>query len=147
MAAAFYSQDPATRTNGGQMADPNSGSAYFEIDQLKPEDYKAIKDLKEGEISLPVESTDNDGREDQVKDYVVGKTIYKIIRVDKIIPAHTATFEDDFSQLQRQVKMDRQMKAIDEFLEGKIKETHIIIDPMFRDCEFKRAGWDSKFTK
>ena len=147
MAAAFYSQVPATRTNGGQMADPNSGSAYFEIDQLKPEDYKAIKDLKEGEISLPVESTDNDGREDQVKDYVVGKTIYKIIRVDKIIPAHTATFEDDFSQLQRQVKMDRQMKAIDEFLEGKIKETHIIIDPMFRDCEFKRAGWDSKFTK
>ena len=147
MAATFYSQDPATRTNGGQMADPNSGSAYFEIDQLKPEDYKAIKDLKEGEISLPVESTDNDGREDQVKDYVVGKTIYKIIRVDKIIPAHTATFEDDFSQLQRQVKMDRQMKAIDEFLEGKIKETHIIIDPMFRDCEFKRAGWDSKFTK
>lgn len=147
MAASFYSQDPATRTNGGQMADPNTGSAYFEIDQLKPEDYRAIRDLKEGEISMPVESTDNDGREDQVKDYVVGKTIYKIIRVDKIIPSHTATFDDDFSQLQRQVKMDRQMKAIDDFLEGKIKETHIIIDPMFQDCEFKRSGWESKFTK
>lgn len=62
MAANFYSQDPATRTNGGQMSDPNTGSAYFEIDQLKPEDYLAIKDLKEGEISEPVESTDNDGR-------------------------------------------------------------------------------------
>ena len=146
MAAAFYSQDPATRTNGGQMADPNTGSTYFEIDQLKPEDYRAIRSLKEGEISLPVESTDNDGREDQVKDYVVGKTIYKIIRVDKIIPAHTATFEDDFSQLQRQVKNDRQMKAIDEFLDSKIKETHIIIDPMFKDCEFKRTGWESKFN-
>ena len=146
MAAAFYSQDPATRTNGGQMADPNTGSAYFEIDQIKPEDYKAIRYLNEGEISQPVESTDNDGREDQVKDYVVGKTIYKIIRVDKIIPAHTATFEEDFSQLQRQVKMDRQMKAIDEFIDGKIKETHIIIDPMFKDCEFKRTGWYSKFN-
>ena len=45
MAASFYSQDAPTRTNGGQMSDPNTGSAYFEIDQLKPEDYKAIKDL------------------------------------------------------------------------------------------------------
>ena len=51
LAARYYSQDPATRTNGGQMADPNTGSSYFEIDQLKPQDYRAIKDLKEGEIS------------------------------------------------------------------------------------------------
>ena len=65
MAASFYSQDAPTKTNGGQMSDPNTGSSYFEIDQLKPEDYRAIKDLKEGEISEPVQSTDNDGRQDQ----------------------------------------------------------------------------------
>lgn len=56
----FYSQDNQTRTNGGQMADPNTGSAYFEIDQLKPQDYAAIKNL-EREISEPVESLDNEG--------------------------------------------------------------------------------------
>ena len=56
LAAKFYSEDPATRTNGGQMADPMSGSSYFEIDQLKPQDYAAIKNLKEGEISEPIES-------------------------------------------------------------------------------------------
>jgi peptidyl-prolyl cis-trans isomerase SurA len=38
LAARFYSEDPATRTNGGQMADPYTGSSYFEIDQLKPQD-------------------------------------------------------------------------------------------------------------
>ena len=103
--------------------------------------------MKEGEISEPVESTDNDGRQDQVKDYVVGKTIYKIIRVDKIIPAHTASFEKDFSQLQEQVRQDKQMKATDDFLAGKIKETHIVIDPMFKDCEFRRPGWASKFSE
>ena len=48
-AARKYSQDPATRTNGGQMADINTGSSYFEIDQLKPSDYIAIRNLKEGE--------------------------------------------------------------------------------------------------
>ena len=41
MAARFYSQDAQTKTNGGQMADPYTGSSYFEIDQLKPEDYAA----------------------------------------------------------------------------------------------------------
>ena len=85
MAARFYSQDAQTKTNGGQMADPYTGSSYFEIDQLKPEDYAAIKDLKEGEISEPVQSTDNEGRN--------GNTVYKIIKVDKIIPAHTASFD------------------------------------------------------
>ena len=129
------------------MSDPNTGSSYFEIDQLKPEDYKAIKDLKEGEISQPVESTDNDGRQDQVKDYVVGKTNYKIIRVDKILPAHTATFENDFAQLQSEVKMVRQQAAIDEFLEKKIGETKVVIDPMFKDCEFRRPLWATKFRE
>ena len=63
LAARFYSEDPATRTNGGQMADPNTGSSYFEIDQLKPQDYAAIAGLKEGEISEPIESLDNEGRD------------------------------------------------------------------------------------
>ena len=144
MAASFYSQDAPTRTNGGQMSDPNTGSAYFEIDQLKPEDYKAIRDLKEGEISGPVESTDNDGRQDQVKDFVVGKTNYKIIRVDKIIPAHTATFESDFSQLQNEVKRQKQEEALNEFMDKKIAQTRIVIDPMFGDCEFHRSAWASK---
>ena len=147
MAASFYSQDAPTKTNGGQMSDPNTGSAYFEIDQLKPEDYRAIKDLKEGEISEPVESTDNDGRQDQEKDFVVGKTNYKIIRVDKIIPSHTASFDDDFSQLQTQVKRVRQSAALDEFLDNKISKTHIVIDPMFKDCEFHRKGWASKVSE
>ncbi|MBR4756034.1 MAG: peptidylprolyl isomerase [Bacteroidales bacterium] len=147
MAASFYSQDAATRTNGGQMSDPNTGSSYFEIDQLKPEDYRAIKGLNEGDISSPVQSTDNEGRPDEVKDYVVGKTIYMIIRVDKIIPAHTATFDEDFSQLQDEVRMRKQQAAIDEFLAKKIDATHITIDPMFKDCDFRRPEWTSKFSR
>jgi peptidyl-prolyl cis-trans isomerase SurA len=139
LAAPFYSEDNATRTNGGQMADPNTGSAYFEIDQLKPQDYLAIKDLKEGEISEPIESLDNEGRN--------GNLVYKILRVDKIIPAHTATFENDFTQISEQVKNDMQMRAIDEYLRKKIKETKVKIDPIFKDCEFRNAAWYDKIKK
>ena len=141
LAARFFSEDPATRTNGGQMADPNTGSSYFEIDQLKPADYAAIKDLKEGEISEPVESTDNEGYQQGRQ----GNTVYKIIRVDKIVPAHSATFTNDYTELQDRVRNQRQMAAIDEFLEKKIKDTYIVIDPIFKECAFKRAVWETKF--
>ena len=144
-AARMYSQDPATRTNGGQMADINTGSSYFEIDQLKPSDYLAIRNLKEGEISEPVESMDNEGR--GATDRNFGNTVYKIIRLDRIIPSHTANFEKDYNVLFEQVQMLKQNEAIDKFLEKKISETKIIIDPLFADCEFKRAAWAEKVRK
>ena len=139
LAARFYSEDPATRTNGGQMADPNTGSSYYEIDQLKPQDYAAIKDLKEGEISEPFESLDNEGRD--------GNLVYKIIKVDKIIPAHPASFSNDYTLLLQQAKQELQMKAIDDFIDSKIKDTYIVIDPIFGDCDFERPGWSEKIRK
>ncbi len=139
LAARFYSEDPATRTNGGQMADPNTGSSYFEIDQLKPQDYAAIKELKEGEVSEPFESLDNEGRS--------GNTVYKIIRVDKIIPSHPASFSSDYSLLMKAAKEQKQMEAISNFIDSKIKTTYIVIDPLFKDCVFERDGWYEKIRK
>ena len=139
MAARFYSEDPATRTNGGQMADVNTGSAYFEIDQLKPQDYAAVKDLKEGEVSEPIESLDNEGRD--------GNLVYKIVRLDKIVPAHTATLASDYTELLEGVEAMKREEAVRDFIDKKIKETYIVIDPLFRDCQFNRDGWEEKFRK
>ena len=139
LAARFYSEDPATRTNGGQMADPMTGSSYFEIDQLKPQDYAAIRDLKEGEISDPIESLDNEGRD--------GNLVYKIVKVDKILPAHTATFQHDYTLLLDSATQIKAQEAIDNFINSKIKTTYIVIDPLFKDCVFEREGWSEKFRK
>ena len=139
LAARFYSEDPATRTNGGQMADPHSGSSYFEIDQLKPQDYNAIRELNEGDITEPFESLDNEGRD--------GNLVYKIVKVDKIIPAHPASFSNDYSLLLDYAKQEKSMEAIDNFINSKIKSTYIIIDPLFKDCVFERDGWEEKFRK
>ena len=136
-AARFYSEDPATRTNGGQMADQYTGSSYFEIDLLKPQDYNAIKNLEVGDITDPLESLDNEGRN--------GNTVYKIIKVDKIIPAHTATFTNDYDLLLGHAQNERAMKAIDDFIDSKLKSTYIVLDPIFSDCEFNRSAWSQKF--
>ena len=139
LAARYYSEDPATRTNGGQMADPNTGSSYFAIDELKPQDYAAIKDLKPGEISEPVESLDNEGRD--------GNLVYKIIRLDKIVPSHTATFERDYTELRNIVQQKKQVEALESFVDQKIGTTPIMIDPLFGDCDFKRSAWLEKVAK
>ena len=139
LAARFYSEDSATRTNGGQMSDPNTGSSYFEIDQLKPQDYAAIRNLEVGQVSVPIESLDNEGRN--------GNLVYKIIKVDKIIPSHEATFQNDYDLLLQQAKNKMAMDAIDRFIDSKIKTTYITIDPLFKDCSFEREGWSEKFRK
>ncbi len=139
LAARFYSEDAATKTNGGKMSDPYTGSSYFEIDQLKPQDYTAIKSLEVGQISEPFESLDNEGRD--------GNLVYKIVKLDKIIPAHPASFTNDYNLLLGSARMEKQNKAIDEFIASKIKSTLIIIDPLFKDCTFEREGWEEKFRK
>ena len=139
MAARFYSQDMASRTNGGQMADPGTGSAYFEIDQIKPEDYAAVKGLAPGQISAPLVSRDNEGRD--------GNLVYKIVRLDRIVPSHPASFENDYTELLSLVENERRIEAVNSFIDKKIEETYIIIDPLFAGCDFSRKGWASKIRR
>ena len=67
--------------------------------------------------------------------------------MDKILPAHTASFSNDYSLLLEQAQAEQAQKAIDEFIESKIASTYIIIDPLFGDCDFEKAGWKEKVRK
>lgn len=131
--ARRFSQDPQSFLNGGLMSDENTGSSLFEKDQLKPNDFSVLKEMKEGEISEPFESLDNEGN--------TGNTIYKIIKLEKIVPAHTANFKDDFSVLLNIAKNKRANDAIDAFIKQQQNKTFIQIDPLFESCPFSKSGW------
>ena len=88
---------------------------------------------------------DNEGR--GAMDRNSGNTVYKIIRLDRIIPSHTADFEKDYNVLFERVQSLKQSEAIHNFLEKKISESNIIIVPLFADCEFRRAAWEEKIRK
>ena len=132
MAARIHSQDPKSAVSGGLMADENTGSIYFEKDQLKPADYAVLKDMKPGDISMPFESLDNEGR---------GQTIYKVIKLEEIVDSHTANLKQDFSVIQNIANNRKQMDAVDAFIKEKQKKNLIIIDDMFKKCDFEREGW------
>jgi len=80
-----------------------------------------------------LKSRDTEGRE--------GNVIYKIIRLDKIIPAHTADLKEDYSLIQKHGANTQMMQAIEDFIKEKQETTYIRIDPLFRDCAFQRDGW------
>ena len=132
-AARSFSEEKHSATSGGLMADEYSGSSYFEKDQLKPNDYTVLRNMKEGDVSEPFESLDNEGRN--------GNTIYKILYLEKVVPAHTATFKEDYNVLLDEVNQKNSLAAIDKFIEEKQKTTYIVIDPMFQGCDFQRKGW------
>ena len=132
-AARTFSEERHSATSGGLMADEYTGSSYFEKDQLKPNDYNVLRTMQVGEVSEPFESLDNEGRG--------GNTIYKILYLEKVIPAHVANFQDDYNSLIDEVNNKNALKAIDDFIAEKQKSTYIVIDPMFRGCDFQRKGW------
>ena len=132
-AARAFSEEKHSATNGGLMADEYTGSSYFEKDQLKPNDYNVLRNMKEGDISEPFESLDNEGRN--------GNTIYKILYLEKILPAHVANYQEDYAILIDEVNNKNAMKAIEDFIVEKQKSTYIVIDPLFQGCDFQRKGW------
>ena len=133
MAAMANSDDLKSAIGGGVMVDANTGSIYFEKDQLKPADYAVIKDMKDGEISAPFESLDDEGRS--------GNIIYKIVKLDETIPSHVATYKDDYLVIQGIADRQRQKEAIDRFVKEKQAVTFIRIDDLFKQCNFDREGW------
>ena len=133
IAAMTNSQDLKSAVSGGVMVDANTGSNFFEKDQLKPADYAVIKNMKEGEISAPFESVDDEGRS--------GNVIYKVVKLDKIIPSHTATYKDDYVVIQGIADRKRQTEAIDKFVKEKQAITYIKLDDLFKQCNFDREGW------
>lgn len=133
LAARIYSEDPKSAMSGGLVVEENTGSTLFEKDMLKPADYSVIKEMKVGDISEPFESLDNEGRS--------GNTIYKILRLEKIVPSHTATFKDDFLIIQNIANNKRREDAIGNFIKEKQAVTFIKLDDLFKQCNFEREGW------
>jgi len=130
-AARQFSQDTKTKANGGLMVNEyNLSSSRFEKDQLLPADYAVLKDMKEGDISIPFETRDR-----------LGNTEYKIIQLVRLIPSHTANLEDDYFEIQQLAKQQRQQAAFEQWIKQKQAAAFIRIDKEYQHCSFESDGW------
>ena len=131
--AAFnFSFEKETRNNGGKLINPITGDTRFELTKMDPKLYNQVKNLDEGEISLPLLETDRSGLKK-----------YKIIMVSKRFEEHLANFSKDFAKIKDLALKDKQLKAVKKWLKLKINETFINVNKSFRSCNFSN-NWNKK---
>lgn len=124
-AARAESDEKETKANGGLLVNPKTQDTHFELTKMDPSLYSQVSGLKEGEISLPIIDTDQNG-----------KKKYKIITVTNRINEHTADYANDYIKIKELALKEKQINAISKWFDEKIKETFIKINGEYRDCAY-----------
>jgi peptidyl-prolyl cis-trans isomerase SurA len=135
-AATFLSHDKDTRNNHGLMANPNSGTARFEMQELaqvSQEVAKVVDGLNVGEISEPFTMINNKGKE-----------ICAIVKLKARIDGHKATITEDYQRLKSIVQSKLGDEKLQKWIKDKQKSTYVRINEDWVKCDFKYPGWVRK---
>lgn len=125
-AAAFnFSSEKETKNNGGKLVNPVTGDARFELTKMDPQLYSQIKNLEEGEISLPLLEADRSGSQK-----------YKILQIVKRYEEHQADYSKDYSKIKELALKDKQLRTIKKWMKEKIEDTYVSVNRDFRSCDF-----------
>ena len=124
-AAYNFSSEKETRNNGGKLVNPVTGDARFELTKMDPQLYSQIKNLDEGEISLPLLEADRSGAQK-----------YKILKIVKRYEEHQADYSKDYSKIKELALKDKQLRTIEKWMKEKIEDTYVSINRSFRECDY-----------
>lgn len=131
-AAIRFSSHKDSRINGGRFvsSNPSSRVTWFTLEELNPEMYMKIREMKVGEISEAFKTTDENNNE-----------VFRIVKLDNILPAHAANLKDDYQALSDAALEKERTKVFDKWVKNKIENTYIKISDEFKDCDFLKNGW------
>lgn len=130
-AVPYVSQDKDTRNNRGRMVNPQTGTTRFEMAQLPQEIAKTVNNMEVGEISKPFVMTDTK----------LNREVVAIVKLTARIDGHKANIADDYQTIKDLCEQSRRQEILKNWLEKKINETYVKIEPGWRNCEFEHKGW------
>lgn len=131
-AARKFSTHKDSRTNGGKYVstNPSDRVTWLTMEELNPDMYVKVRDLKVGEISEPFRTTDENAN-----------VVFRIVKLDKELPAHRANLKDDYQSLYNMALMKERIKVYDDWVKKKIEVTYIKISDEFKSCDFLQKEW------
>ena len=146
-AARKFSDDDNSKMNGGVVTNHDLleltqrwEASYTETRFMKEDfgraggksldDYNALRNLKEGEISDAYQTED-----------WMGNQLSKIVKLVKVIPPHKVSLDEDYIRVEQLALNAKREKVFKEWLDKKIEGMYIYIDPEFRDGEFENKNW------
>ena len=124
-AAKSFSDEKATKNNGGVLINPTTGDTRFELTKIDPVLYTQIQRLKDNEVSAPLLEQDN-----------AGSSSYKIIKVSNRFDEHVADYSKDFIKIKELALKEKQLNTIQTWMSEKIVETYISVNQDSRECNF-----------
>ena len=133
-AAIWVSQDKDTRNNHGLLANPQSSTSRFEMQELagfiSQDVAKVVENMQIGEVSKPFRMMTNKG-----------KDVCAIVKLKNRIDGHKATISEDYQRLKDIVTAKRSEEKLQKWIVEKQKNTYVRINPSWRKCDFKYPGW------
>lgn len=125
-AALNFSDEKETKFDGGLLRNPTNYDSRFELTKMDPTLYNQVRNLKDNEISQPILEADPRG----------GPPKYKILKVTNRYDEHEADFAKDYLKIQELALREKQYNAIKEWMDERIEETYISVNPEKQDCDF-----------
>ncbi len=124
-AALAFSDEKETKFNGGVLINPQTGDTRFELTNLDPVLYSQIRNLKDGEISLPLMEEDRSGLKK-----------YKILKVSNRFDEHTADYSKDYARIKELALKEKQLNLIKDWMTEKIESTYVNVNRDSKGCDF-----------
>lgn len=109
--------------NNGLLANPKTGTTYFEIGELDSDVYFVQDKLKIGEISEPFEKKNQ-----------TGETSYVLIKLLSRSAPHKANIEQDYKKIAEVALEHKRNGFLVGWLKDHLEETRIEIDQEYRSC-------------
>ncbi len=119
-----------SKFNDGVVANPFTGGRKIPIAMMEPAVRRALNQIKPGEITRPVLTTDNKG-----------KRVLKILRLDRKVDEHIANLEDDYMEIQEFALQNAQQEYIMNWIKKSAVRFFIRIDESYSNCDFNYLNW------
>jgi peptidyl-prolyl cis-trans isomerase SurA len=125
-AAAEYSDDEETRSNGGVLVEPNTSSPRWEVGDLDAQTFFIVDKLQPGQVGQPA-----------VMSLPDGGSAYRLIKLLLRTDPHQANLKDDWQMMQQACEAEARTKAVDRWLADKLANTYVRVAPEYTTCPFK----------
>ena len=124
-AAKSFSDEKSTKNNGGVLINPTTGDTRFELTKIDPVLYNQIQRLGDNEISSPLLEQDRQGNQS-----------YKLIMVSDRFDEHVADYSKDYIKIKELALKEKQLTAIQKWMNEKITDTYISVNDQNKQCNF-----------
>ncbi len=125
-AAVLHSDDDASKNQNGNIINPATGGARWDMSNLDPQIFLTIDTMQVDEISKPAYMQSRDG-----------KKAYRLIQLKRRTEPHRANLKDDYHIIQDATRAQLSGDAISEWISRRISVTYIEISDDFKQCSFE----------